>query len=139
MENGLLIFPIYNIQFNLSLFLISMLKVFKYMINKRNLPIVMLVLATGILWHSIPWHLEEIRLLNMKRFYKMLGECLKKIITVPKISMISFPGRFLRNILGEVDVEKKNFLKSDIDGLTRYETSIDDEILGKARCNLCRL
>ena len=37
-----------------------------------------------------------------------------------------------KKYLDEVDQEKKGLLQSDIDALRKYETKIDDEILGKA-------
>jgi carboxyl-terminal processing protease len=109
-----------------------MLKVFKYMSNKKNLPIVLLILVGGIF--------VAFRTLGFKgdpptRYEKILrnvGEMLEDIHYSPKDINDDFSRTIFKKYLAEVDAEKNVFLQSDIDGLRRYETKIDDEILGRA-------
>jgi len=108
-----------------------MLKVFKYMSHKKNLPIVLLILAGGVF--------VAFRTLGFKgdpptRYEKILrnvGEMLEDIHYSPKEINDDFSRDIFKKYLAEVDGEKNVFLKSDIDGLRKFETKIDDEILGR--------
>ena len=109
-----------------------MLKVLKYMINKRNLPIVLLILGGGVFvaFRTLgiggnPPSKDETILHNV-------GEYLEELHYSPKPIDDSFSLEVFSKYLGEVDVEKNIFFQSDIDELrSRYGKEIDDEILGK--------
>jgi carboxyl-terminal processing protease len=109
-----------------------MLKVFKYMINKKNLPIVVLVLATGsfvafrtLAFNGNPPTKYELILQNV-------GKMLEDNHYSPKDINDNFSAEVFRKYLTEVDPEKDVLLQADISALKKYETKIDDEILGKA-------
>lgn len=111
--------------------MISMLKVFKYMINKKNLPIVILVLATGsfvafrtLAFNGNPPTKYEVILQNV-------GKMLEDNHYSPKDINDNFSAEVFRKYLTEVDPEKDVLLQTDISGLKKFETKIDDEILGK--------
>jgi carboxyl-terminal processing protease len=109
-----------------------MLKVLKYMINKRNLPIVLLILGGGVFVAfrtlgigSNPPTKDETILHNV-------GEYLEELHYSPKPIDDKFSMEVFDKYLSEVDAEKNIFFQSDIDGLRgKYGKEIDDEILGK--------
>jgi carboxyl-terminal processing protease len=110
-----------------------MLKVLKYMVNKRNLPIVLLVFVAGLLVFAV-------RTLGFggnpptkyERILHNVGEYLEQVHYSPKAIDDKFSQEVFKKYLGEVDVEKDVFLKSDIDDLrAKFGNRIDDEILGK--------
>jgi carboxyl-terminal processing protease len=109
-----------------------MLKVLKYMINKRNLPIVLLILGGGVFVAfrtlgigSNPPTKDETILHNV-------GEYLEELHYSPKPIDDKFSLEVFDKYLSEVDAEKNIFFQSDIDGLRgKYGKEIDDEILGK--------
>jgi carboxyl-terminal processing protease len=110
-----------------------MLKVFKYMISKRNLPIVVLILGAGVF---VAFRTLGIGVKPPTKYEKILhnvGEMLTEIHYSPKQIDDKFSREIFTKYLADIDVEKDVFLKGDIDGLrSKYETKIDDEILGTA-------
>jgi carboxyl-terminal processing protease len=101
------------------------------MINKKNLPIVILVLATGsfvafrtLAFNGNPPTKYEVILQNV-------GKMLEDNHYSPKDINDNFSAEVFRKYLTEVDPEKDVLLQTDINGLKKYETKIDDEILGK--------
>lgn len=102
------------------------------MFNKRNLPILLLVLACGIFVAS--------RTLGIgnghppTKYEKILhnvGEMLTEIHYSPKKIDDKFSREIFKKYLGEkIDDQKDILLQSDIQHLKQYETKIDDEILG---------
>ncbi|PWT70867.1 MAG: tail-specific protease [Bacteroidetes bacterium] len=102
------------------------------MINKRNLPIVLLILATGVVVAFRALAFPEPIPSKYERILRNVGEMLDYYHYSPKNIDDKFSREVFKKYLGEVDQEKKGFLQSDIDALRRYETTIDDEILGKA-------
>src|SRR5260221_13977278 len=109
-----------------------MLKVLKHMINKKNQPIVLLVLAGGVF--------VAFRTLGIKggtpatkyeRILHSVGEYLEKVHYSPKPIDDKFSAEVFHKYLKEVDAEKDIFLQADVDNLSgRYSNRIDDEILG---------
>ena len=102
------------------------------MINKKNLPIVILVLATGsfvafktLAFNGNPPTKYELILQNV-------GKMLEDNHYSPKNINDNFSIEVFKKYLAEVDPEKDVLLQSDITGLKKYETRIDDEILGKS-------
>jgi len=108
-----------------------MFKVFKYMIKKRNLPIVLLVLATGIVvaFRTLAFTEPPNK---YERILHNVGSMLDYYHYSPKNIDDNFSKEVFKKYLGEVDQEKKGFLQSDIDQLSVYATTIDDEIMGRS-------
>ena len=109
-----------------------MLKVLKYMIKLRNLPVVLLILGGGVFvaFRTLgiggnPPSKDETILHNV-------GEYLEELHYSPKPIDDSFSLEVFGKYLGEVDADKNIFFQSDIDELkSKYGKEIDDEILGK--------
>src|ERR1700733_10654840 len=109
-----------------------MLKVLKYMISKRNLPIVLLILGAGVFVAFRTLGIGGNPPTKYEKILHNVGEMLEEIHYSPKQIDDNFSKEVFNKYLGDVDVEKDVFVKSDIDGLRdRFETKIDDEILGK--------
>jgi carboxyl-terminal processing protease len=108
-----------------------MLKVFKYMSHKKNLPIVLLILAGGIFVAFRTLGFKETPPTRYEKILRNVGEMLEDIHYSPKDINDDFSKDIFKKYLGEVDAEKNVFLRSDIDDLRRFETKIDDEILGR--------
>lgn len=102
------------------------------MIRKRNLPILLLVLGAGVF---VAFRTLGIGVNPPTKYEKILhnvGEMLEQIHYSPKAIDDKFSKEIFQKYLGDVDVEKNVLLQSDVDVLrSKYETTIDDEILGK--------
>ena len=103
------------------------------MINKRNLPILLLILGGGVfvafrtlgIGSNPPTKYEKI-LLNV-------GTMLEQIHYSPKAIDDKFSKEVFDKYMADIDAEKDVFLQSDVDALNaKYGTTIDDEILGTA-------
>jgi carboxyl-terminal processing protease len=102
------------------------------MLNKRNLPIVLLVSAIGIALALKTFAFTGNPPTKYERILKNVSEMLEEIHYSPKNIDDQFSKEVFKKYLGEVDVEKKIFLKPDIMDLSaRYQNQLDDEILGK--------
>lgn len=112
-----------------------MLNLLKFMINKRNLPFVVLILAGGVAvafrtlgvgaHPSNPPSKDETILHNV-------GEYLAELHYSPKPIDDKFSLEVFGKYLGEVDAQKNILFQSDVDDLkSKYGKEIDDEILGK--------
>jgi len=102
------------------------------MFNKRNLPIVLIVSALGIAFALKTFAFSADPPTKYEKILRNVGEMLEEIHYSPKNIDDSFSREVFKKFLSDVDMEKKTFLKSDIQELSKYENSIDDEILGKA-------
>src|SRR5580693_4287927 len=108
-----------------------MLKLLKYMIKLRNLPVVLLVLGGGVFvaFRTLgiggnPPSKDETILHNV-------GEYLEELHYSPKPIDDSFSLEVFNKYLAEVDAERNFCFQSDIDELkSKYGKEIDDEILG---------
>lgn len=110
-----------------------MLKVFRYMINKRNLPIVLLILGGGIFVAFRTLGIGSKPPTKYEKILHYVGEMLEEIHYSPKPIDDKFSKEVFDKYLEDVDGEKDVFLQQDIDGLkSKFETKIDDEILGTA-------
>src|SRR5258708_768602 len=109
-----------------------MSKLFSYMLNKRNLPIVLLISALGIVIVLKTFAFSTNPPTKYERILKNVSELLEEIHYSPKNIDDKFSSEVFKKYLGEVDVEKKIFLRSDIQELSKYQNQLDDEILGKA-------
>jgi carboxyl-terminal processing protease len=109
-----------------------MLKVLKYMIKLRNLPVVLLILGGGVFvaFRTLgvggnPPSKDETILHNV-------GEYLEELHYSPKPIDDSFSLEVFSKYLTQVDGDKNIFFQSDVDELKgKYGKEIDDEILGK--------
>jgi carboxyl-terminal processing protease len=101
------------------------------MFNKRNLPIVLLVSALGIAVALKSFAFSPDPPTKYEKILRNVGEMLEEIHYSPKNIDDSFSREVFKKYLSEVDLEKKTFLQSDIQELSKYQTSIDDELLGK--------
>ena len=110
-----------------------MLKVLKYMISKRNLPVVLLILGAGVFVAFRTLGFGKTPPTKYERILHNVGEMLEQIHYSPKAIDDKFSEEVFGKYLGDVDVEKNVFLKSDIDQLkSQFGDKVDDEILGKA-------
>jgi carboxyl-terminal processing protease len=108
-----------------------MLKVLKYMINKRNLPIVLLILAGGVFVAGRTLGRGGNPPTRQERILHNVGEYLEQIHYSPKPIDDKFSAEVFDKYVKEVDPEKDVFLQSDVDDLkSHYGNKIDDEILG---------
>jgi carboxyl-terminal processing protease len=108
-----------------------MLKVLKYMINKRNLPVILLILGGGVFVAFRTLGLGGNPPTKYERILHNVGEYLEQIHYSPKPIDDKFSREVFDKYLREVDGEKDVLMQTDVDELrTRYATEIKDEILG---------
>jgi carboxyl-terminal processing protease len=108
-----------------------MSKLISYMLNKRNLPVVLLVSVLGIAIALKTFAFGTNPPTKYERILKNVSELLEEIHYSPKNIDDKFSSEVFKKFLKEVDAEKKIFLKSDIQELSKYQNQLDDEILGK--------
>jgi carboxyl-terminal processing protease len=109
-----------------------MLKVLKYMISKRNLPIVLLILGAGVFVAFRTLGIGENPPTKYEKILHNVGEMLEEIHYSPKQIDDKFSKEIFGKYLADVDIEKNVLLQADVEALRRkYELKIDDEILGK--------
>ncbi|HEY0678627.1 MAG TPA: carboxy terminal-processing peptidase [Chitinophagaceae bacterium] len=101
------------------------------MMNKRNLPIMLLVLAAGIFvaFRTFGFGSEPTPT-KYEKILRNVGVMLSEIHYSPKKIDDKFSKEIFKKYLGEIDGEKGFFLQSDIDALKKYDSKIDDEING---------
>jgi carboxyl-terminal processing protease len=112
-----------------------MLNLLKFMINKRNLPFVLLILAGGVAvaFRTLgvgakPTHPPS----KDETILHNVGEYLEELHYSPKPIDDKFSLEVFDKYLGEVDAQKNILFQSDVDDLkSKYGKEIDDEILGK--------
>ena len=102
------------------------------MLNKRNLPVVLLVSVLGIAIALKTFAFGTNPPTKYERILKNVSELLEEIHYSPKDINDKFSAEVFKKYLKDVDAEKKLFLKSDILDLSKYQNQLDDEILGKA-------
>ncbi|HEX6431148.1 MAG TPA: S41 family peptidase, partial [Niastella sp.] len=104
------------------------------MLQRRNLPIVLLILGAGLVlaFKSLGFGLGNGN--PPTKYEKILhnvGEMLSEIHYSPKKIDDNFSKEIFKKYLGEKTDDQKNILlQTDIQQLKKYETKIDDEILG---------
>src|SRR5688572_19688853 len=108
-----------------------MTKVWKHMINKRNLPIVVLVLAAGIFFavRTLGFGSEPTPT-KYEKILRNVGLMLEEIHYSPKKLDDKFSKDVFNKFLGEIDLERNIMLQADVDALRKYDSRIDDEING---------
>jgi len=100
------------------------------MLNKRNLPVVLLISVVGIAIALKTFAFSSNPPSKYERILKNVSELLEEIHYSPKNIDDKFSAEVFKKFLKEVDNEKKLFLKSDIQELSKYEYQLDDEIQG---------
>jgi carboxyl-terminal processing protease len=109
-----------------------MLKVLKYMINKRNLPIVLLILGGGVFVAFRTLGIGSNPPSKYERILHNVGEYLEELHYSPKPIDDKFSKEVFDKYLQDIDADKNIFFQSDVDDLRgKYGNEIDDEILGK--------
>ncbi|OQP57299.1 tail-specific protease [Niastella vici] len=104
------------------------------MLQRKNLPIVLLLFGAGLIlaFKSLGFGLGNGN--PPTKYEKILhnvGEMLAEIHYSPKKIDDNFSKEIFKKYLGEkIDDQKNVLLQSDIQQLKKYETKIDDEILG---------
>lgn len=101
------------------------------MMNKRNLPIMLLVLAAGIFvaFRTLGFGSEPTPT-KYEKILRNVGVMLNEIHYSPKKVDDKFSKEIFKKFLSEIDGERGFFLSADIDALKKFETKIDDEING---------
>ncbi len=97
----------------------------------KRLPIVLMMAAAGTFLafqtmgtatKNPPGKYEQI--------LKLVGEMLNQAHYSPQSINDAFSKKVFKKFIGELDPEKSMYLQSDLDGLKKYETKIDEEIKG---------
>jgi carboxyl-terminal processing protease len=102
------------------------------MTSKKILPIALLILGTVVVVAFRTWRTGENPPTKHELILHDVGEILEQIHYSPKQINDAFSKEIFARYLKSVDVEKNVLLQTDVDALrSRYETRIDDEILGK--------
>src|SRR6478735_5923918 len=109
-----------------------MSKLFYHMLNKRNLPIVLFISVIGIAIALKTFAFKGNPPTKYERILKNVSELLEEIHYSPKNIDDKFSSEVFNKFIEQVNIEKKFFLKSDIQELSKYQYKLDDEILGKA-------
>src|SRR5260221_1768963 len=110
-----------------------MQKVLKNMINKRNLPILLLILGGGVLVAFRTLGIGNNPPTKYERILLNVGTMLEQIHYSPKAIDDKFSKEVFDKYMGDIDAEKDVLLQPDVDALNaKFGTQIDDEILGTA-------
>ena len=101
------------------------------MFRKRNLPVVLLLLCAGLIvaFRSLGFG-NGTPPTKYEKILHHVGEMLSQIHYSPKKINDDFSKTIFKKFLKETDEQKNIFLVSDIDQLRKYETKLDDELLG---------
>ncbi len=102
------------------------------MFSKKSLPVVALILCAGLIvgFKSLGWGGGQPPT-KYEKILHNIGEMLSQIHYSPKKIDDNFSKDIFKKYLSEkIDQQKNIFLQSDINQLKKYETRIDDEILG---------
>ncbi len=100
------------------------------MFSKRSLPVLMLVLICGIFIAFRTLGTNGTPPTKYEKILRTVGQMLEQIHYSPKNINDKFSKEVFQKYLKAVDPDKNTLLQSDIEDLRKYETKIDDEILG---------
>jgi carboxyl-terminal processing protease len=109
-----------------------MTKAFDYMFSKKSLPVIALLLCAGLVvgFKSLGWG-GGTPPTKYEKILHNVGEMLAQIHYSPKRIDDNFSKEIFKKYLADkVDQQKNVFLQSDISQLRKFETKLDDEILG---------
>ncbi|MBE7172722.1 MAG: carboxy terminal-processing peptidase [Williamsia sp.] len=100
------------------------------MFSKRSLPILVLILACGIFIGFSSLGTSENPPTKYEKILRNVGLMLKQVHYSPKDINDNFSKEVFKKYLEAVDPNKNILLQADVADLKKYETRIDDEILG---------
>ena len=103
------------------------------MFSKKSLPVIALLLCAGLIvgFKSLGWGGGGTPPTKYEKILHNIGEMLSQIHYSPKKIDDSFSKEIFKKYLAEkIDQQKNIFLQSDIAQLKKFETRLDDEILG---------
>jgi len=113
-------------------------KILKIMMNRKVWPFLLLViLFSGVFW-AFKSRGEDIapsdddKYAKQQRLLSAIGSILESRHYSPKAIDDNFSQSVFNKYLQDLDPDKDLFLQSDIKALSKYQTTIDDEILGKS-------
>ena len=101
------------------------------MFNKKSLPVLVLLICAGLVvaFRSLGIGTEPPT--KYEKILHNIGEMLSQIHYSPKKIDDNFSKEVFKKYLSEkIDGQKNIFLQSDINDLKKYETKLDDEIMG---------
>jgi carboxyl-terminal processing protease len=109
-----------------------MTKALQFMFSKKSIPVLLMLVCGGLF---VAFRSLGIRTgpppTKQETILHNIGEMLSQIHYSPKKIDDNFSREIFKKYLTEeIDPQKNIFLKSDIDQLKKYETTLDDEILG---------
>ena len=104
--------------------------VFKYVLNMKRLPILIIIIVAGsfLAFQSMGTSTPPDK---YQKILQLVGEMMKQAHFSPKDLNDEFSQKIFDRYIDELDPEKNIFLASDIDSLrSRYGNKIDDEMRG---------
>ena len=107
-------------------------KIQSFMMSKKVLPVIAIVILGGILWafkSSGKTPGDDVKT-KQQQLLVTVGALLEKRHYDPKKIDDKFSKQIFKQYLSSLDQDKDLFLQSDISSLKKYETTIDDEIHG---------
>lgn len=102
------------------------------MFSKKSLPVIALLLCAGLVvgFKSLGWG-GGVPPTKYEKILHNIGEMLSQIHYSPKKIDDNFSKEIFKKYLSDkIDQQKNIFLQSDINQLKKFETKLDDEILG---------
>src|SRR4051812_32741183 len=109
-----------------------MIKAVQFMFSKKILPVLVLMLCAGLVvaFRSLGLGTGEPPT-KYEKILHNIGEMLSQIHYSPKKIDDNFSKEVFKKYLSDkIDPQKNVFLQSDINDLKKYETKLDDEIMG---------
>src|SRR4051812_1197159 len=106
-------------------------KILQYMMSKKGLPIVVVLLICGLFFGYKSWgsgNDDNTKQAREEKIVKSVATLLKEKHYSPKNINDAFSKIVFKKYLSDIDPEKNIFTQSDITALKKYETTIDDEI-----------
>jgi carboxyl-terminal processing protease len=107
-----------------------MKKIFQFMLNRKVLPVVLVMIFAGVFWAFQSQGGNGKSLSTQEKILTSLGTIIEQNHYNPKPINDNFSKELFKRFLASVDPEKYVFLQSDIQSLKKYETTLDDEIHG---------
>src|SRR4051794_6990106 len=107
-----------------------MKKILQFMLRRKVLPIVLVVLFAIIFWAFQTQGGNGTTLTTQQKILTTLGTIIEQNHYKPKPINDNFSEQIFTKFLAAVDPDKNVLLQSDINALKKYQNSIDDEIHG---------
>jgi carboxyl-terminal processing protease len=106
-------------------------KTLQYMMSKKGLPIVGILLVCGLFFGFKSWGSDDNNTTaRQEKIVKSVATLLKEKHYSPKNINDAYSKIVFKKYLSDLDPEKNIFTQSDINALKKYETTVDDEING---------